>query len=649
MKLTIKSVSLRNFKGIRKLDIKPDGKNCSLIGDMGTGKTSVLDAIPFLFDDKSADGSADFGIKTQIDGKILHNLEHSASVDFDGDGQPLILSKVFHEVYSIKNGAASDELIGHSTDHYINGVKQKTKAAYLQKIKSMIGPDLELFRILTIPSYFATKVKWEKRRQIVCEVCKGAVTDDDVLSDPTFIPLKKAMDNRTVDEHMAYCKDTLAVIDKEQKEFVARFDENDRLSKTEIDTTEKEKDLQTSKSVLESLQKKLVRLTEGGEISGLKKELADIHTHIAKINRDHGDIVFNKVNEIRKNIYECETSKRRAEGEIYREEQKICDSVRNYECNIWQIEKLRNDYKGIFTEKFMPWDTCPTCTTKWMETPECYRSNAEGLYNIQKSASLESIQIEGKALRADNALLVLGISEIEGKLYQLETDIKNNDAAVQVYNAEILKVQSSVPNIDGYDRLLSDKVEINKKISSLMSGDIREEIKQVQADIAGTEAEIKNLMADIAKVSAAKDARDRIIELEARQKELAVQAEKLESEQSLLKEFYRRKIALQTARIKDYFAVAGFKMYENQINGGIKDCCIVTGEDGVEFDVSMNTGQRTAVGLDIIKTLSRYYNLYLPVLIDDANLITRYPEMENQVIKAVVLKDAKLQLHREEI
>ena len=44
MNIKIKSITLRNFKGLRDVSFDFDGRNATIIGDNGTGKTTIFDA-----------------------------------------------------------------------------------------------------------------------------------------------------------------------------------------------------------------------------------------------------------------------------------------------------------------------------------------------------------------------------------------------------------------------------------------------------------------------------------------------------------------------------------------------------------------------------------------------------------------------------
>ena len=73
----LKQMKLRNFKGIKELDIDFNLLDTNVYGKNATGKTTLVDAFSWLFFNKDSSGASDFDVKTKTpDGEYLHNLEH---------------------------------------------------------------------------------------------------------------------------------------------------------------------------------------------------------------------------------------------------------------------------------------------------------------------------------------------------------------------------------------------------------------------------------------------------------------------------------------------------------------------------------------------------------------------------------------------
>ena len=77
MNIKIKSITLRNFKGLRDVSFDFDGRNATIIGDNGTGKTTIFDALTWVLFGKDSHNSTDIDIKTiDATGEPMHRAEH---------------------------------------------------------------------------------------------------------------------------------------------------------------------------------------------------------------------------------------------------------------------------------------------------------------------------------------------------------------------------------------------------------------------------------------------------------------------------------------------------------------------------------------------------------------------------------------------
>ena len=98
---------LRNFKGVNNFTFRPDGKNTTISGRNGTGKTTVADACSWLLFDKDSLGNKQFSLKT-LDGSggELHNLEHEVTGIFIAGEKRIELQKTTAEKWTKKRGSA---------------------------------------------------------------------------------------------------------------------------------------------------------------------------------------------------------------------------------------------------------------------------------------------------------------------------------------------------------------------------------------------------------------------------------------------------------------------------------------------------------------------------------------------------------------
>lgn len=103
-----------------------------------------------------------------------------------------------------------------------------------------------------------------------------------------------------------------------------------------------------------------------------------------------------------------------------------------------------------------------------------------------------------------------------------------------------------------------------------------------------------------------------------------------------------------TERINSKFKSVRFRLFQDQVNGGVKDDCevLVPTAEGVLVPYTFaNNAARINAGLEIIGALSAHWGLTMPVFIDNAESITHITSLPSQVVRLVVSEaDSRLRL-----
>jgi DNA repair exonuclease SbcCD ATPase subunit len=223
--LTLTRLSLKNFKGVRNFVIEMNGQNVRIFGDNATGKTTLFDSFIWLLFDKDSQNKKDFAIKTLVEGKELHGLDHEVEATFDFNGKSLTLRKVYAEKWTKKRGSATAEFSGHTTDYFIDGVPSK-KNEYAAKVDSIIKEDI--FKLLTSPSYFNEQVKWQDRRKTLLDICGDITTDEVISSNTELYRLQEILNGRSIEDHRKVIAARRTEINKELEKIPVRIDEIQR-------------------------------------------------------------------------------------------------------------------------------------------------------------------------------------------------------------------------------------------------------------------------------------------------------------------------------------------------------------------------------------------------------------------------------------
>lgn len=638
-------LTLRNFKGIKALDLEPQGGNADLYGDNATGKTTIADAVNWLFFNKDTQNKADFAIKTlDGDGNEIHGLDHSVEAVFDLGDRNTSLCKVYSEQWTKKRGSATKEFTGHTTDYFIDGVPAKKKEydAYIAEICSE-----DIFKLLTNPGYFNEQLHWEKRRQILLEVC-GDLTDEEVIaSDKALSKLPEILNGRTLEDHRKVIAARRTKINDELKKIPVRIDEVTQglPDLSDFEGNDLQADIDSLHGKIREKEQELSRIEGGGEIAEKRVQLKEIESDLISLkNQLQGkiseqiDSKRRELQQVKSSLYDWQSEAKNKKGTLDYNQQQI----KHLETEMKELREkwhLVNDQNFSFEQS----NTCPTCGQALpSDQLEQAREKALADFNRDKAGRLEAITSRGKEYR------------LKAEAYQAEMDtlgdeiIKANNKAVEhnqkVHDIEIL-IENMMKDANAYQEdpayiaKMGEREALEAEIAQLRQNTSEAEQK-VNAEINDLNVALRVFERALAQAEQHEQGLKRIEELKAQERDLAAEYERLEQELYLTEQFVKAKVTLLEEKINSKFKLARFKLFDTQVNGGVVECCETT-FNGVPYSGGLNNGHRNAVGMDIINTLSEHYGFYPPIFVDNAESITVLPEMEAQVIRLIVSEKDK--------
>ena len=154
----------------------------------------------------------------------------------------------------------------------------------------------------------------------------------------------------------------------------------------------------------------------------------------------------------------------------------------------------------------------------------------------------------------------------------------------------------------------------------------------------------------LARRDAGKETAKRIITLEQQQKDVGVALAELEQQIALAERFITDRCAVLEESINALFPTVRWKLFERQINGGITDVCncMIPCESGLVAYESANTAAQIAADIEIVNVLSRHYDVYIPMFLDNAERINRIPPTDTQLITLSVSEDPELKIKKED-
>lgn len=652
-KIVLERLTLRNFKGFREYVLATNGGDVDAYGDNGTGKTTLFDGfIWLLFGKDSANRSEQkFEIK-ELDsaGKVLrHKLEHEVEADLLVNGRRRTFRRVYSEKWTKKRGSVTDSFEGHTTDYYIDGVPVK-QSEYQSEVDSLIKEDL--FRLLTSPSYFNEQLKKEERRKVLLEIC-GDVTDAEVIhSNSKLNRLPAILGDRDIEKHKEYVKNRCKEINKEIDRIPDRIDEAQRSQPDIAGLDESLLDGQIAqlRSTIKTKEEEMLRIQHGGETAVKEKRIREIESELLAIQSRLQSAVLDQVASKRNEVSLLQKDYDSLRRQIDNKRYQIKQNEQTTDLKTREAERLRAEWTEVNSKVFEGHhhdDHCPACGQALpAEQIQEAHAKAEAAFNRDKAQRLEQINIRGKAAKEQTIRLQSENERLSQEIEGLNDQLAEFQSKLAAAEQELDQLRSDIqdPKSDpGYQELLREKASIQDEIARLKES-AQGEVSRLSEELSGLENRLRDLQRDRFKLDAYKESEKRIAELEAQEKSLAAEYERLQEELFLTEEFTRSKVALLDSKINSKFKYARFRLFKEQIDGGLNEVCD-TLYNGVPYDGGLNNAARINVGLDIINTLSEHYGFSAPIFIDNAEAVTKLIDTDAQVIRLIVSEpDKKLRI-----
>jgi DNA repair exonuclease SbcCD ATPase subunit len=634
------SLSLKNFKGVSFFVLDASGESVKVFGDNATGKTTLFDSFIWLLFDKDSQNKKDFAIKTlTFNGEEHHGLEHEVEGSFLINGVPLTLRKVYSEKWTKKRGAATSEFTGHTTDYYIDGVPVKLKE-FKEKVDSIVQEDI--FKLLTSPSYFNEQLKWQDRRKTLLEIC-GDLSDEEVIaSNQSLASLPTILMGRTIENHRKVIAARRSEINKELDKIPVRIDEIKRnlpevsqLNKALIDS----EIVRLNTSIDENMTL-INTIKNGSAVTEKQKKILEIESELLEIKRDHESDSKDKVYQLKAKIQEEQSNVSILNSKLENVKNQKRFNDQNLQTIDTQLSQLRQEWFEVDGRQFTHTDACecPTCGQSLpQEQVEDAKTKALSQFNLDKAKQLEDINAKGKQGKESKEQYLKNNEALAKENEKLNGQITEKKESLNKLTTQLTLLEATVVDVldnPSYVSKLQEKKAIESEIVTLRQMS-EQSIQDVQLIIGELRTERDQLQNQLGYFAQHEQSKTRIDELMQQERNLAAEFEKLEQELYLTEEFTRSKVVLLEEKINSRFKFARFKLFKQNINGGLEETC-ETLFNGVPYSNGLNNAARINVGLDIINTLSEHYGFSAPIFVDNSEAVTKLVDTNSQVISLVV-------------
>lgn len=675
MKMILKSLHIENFKGIKSLDVNFSEKT-KIKGQNAAGKTTIFDAFTWLLFNKNSAGEEKFNVRPlDKDGNRVDNVEIKVVAVLDVDGKEVELSKVQKQNWVKKRGTDTVTLQGNVNSFEIDGYP-KSESDFKAYVSGLAQSE-DMFKMLTNPQYFSS-LKWKEQRDILMKLIADFSDVELAKTDAKYAPLLDELEKApSTDDIRSKFSKALTERKKKRAEIPVRIDEAEK-SKVDIDVAERE-------LARADLTRKIAEID--GKIANSGSAIGDLRSREMQLQFDMSGITQTMSGEL-------SAKRRKLDDDIFDADEKIDDlhqKIQSAENQIMDNEKAISDADAerknlgvkYNAEKAKAFDEAPyqfdeskwvfddsttVCSLCGQKLPddkiEQIKADFETRKAKAKADAEEKLKTDRFKFDTDkkvelNRLITLGtekknliteLTEKNAELQQSIESLKKQEQETLAQKEELSKQLSQLPEEadysqnEEYAKLKAEHDEVLAKIEKLESEGADSVVDELKAEKSDLQARLDEVNAIVAKASMNVEIDERIAELQAEQKEIGQKVADQEQMLYLLEEFIRFKLDKISDSINSHFKTVNFKLFEMQLNGGMKDCCECT-VNGVDYS-DLNSGHRIVAGLDIIRSLSEMYGVSCPIFVDNAESLNEFnvPDMDAQLILLTVSEDKQLKV-----
>ena len=636
-------LTMENFKACASRTFDFNGRNAVIYGANGTGKTTVYNALTWLLFDKVAgdDGtvmSAPDIKPNGTDGEVAdHTAISSVEATFSVDEGTVTLRREYKEVWEAKRGAKEKTMNGHTSNYFWNGVPVQ-----LQDFKARLAATLaseDLFWALSNVHWFGRGMDWKARRNMLADVC-GLPDDMAVLAANAerFPGLAEAMNGlpfpdfrKKVDtdrSKLEKARNGYPISLKEVRRTIRQYDKTDFNALRSMRDARETEIRQKTDDLSKLDNGTLIASTRNG-LESVRNQARELELENRRYRQSQTPPPDNRRPELEANLQQWQSAQAEAERRVT-VEQSLMERLDA------QIQALRVDWSNANAKTFTD-AVCPTCG---QTLPPEVQEMAHRKFEANKEYDMAHICDRANELKANREAAKTRKEEAELAAENARWNVASVTEKLQRLPAAQMPIVADLSNY------ANDMAEYNRKIEALqaqidaLEAQSAEQRAALNADLARLRWEKSQLDGQIAGEKVLQDCRTREEELLEAMSNAAEELSALDKWRDMCEAFTRFKAGYIENGVNERFRTVRFKLFQPQVNGGLKECCDVY-IGGGRLDHGLNTGAEYNAGIDVINALSEHYGVRVPLFVDGAESVSELLPIDTQVIRLVVSRNDK--------
>lgn len=643
MHLRLNKLTIENFAGIKKQCFEFNGHNSKIHGANGTGKTTTATALQWLLFDKGLDGSTKSFNPVPVDknNNELYELIPTVEAEFTIDDHTLLLRKESRPKYTTNQKTNRKEYSRSRTKRQFINEEPVKISDYKSRIKDVIDEDV--FKLITNPAAF-NNLDWKKRREILFEIADPINNEDIINSNDELKGLSDLLNDHDIETKKKIVYDKIKQINKEIQDIPTRINQESK-GLQEVEPLN-DSELKQIESEIESLKQQKIEVKNGSKSIELKNKLAELEGELSRLKSNHNFEIDNKIHVLTNEFNTEQSTVLNYTSKIRVHKQEIEHEEKRRKALLSDYKMIETNFKELQDKQFEYTATnlCATCGQKLpADQIESVKQKAIEKFNKEKSADLEVLANKKDEMLNEGKKIKPVIEKIQSEIDKYQKYVEDASKKSEKIKKQIDKFkekQTDVTETEAYRAIVSEIKEIKQEQQNIQES-ISSTVLMIDEQINDLYVKKSKFDERLMIIESNKRSEQRIKDLRAKEDNLLDEKEECAHQLYQLNLFTTTKINMLTDNINEKFDIAEFKLFNQLVNGELEETCITLVE-GVEYGGGLNNAARINVGLDIINTLCRHYNVTAPIFIDNAESVTDIIKTDAQQIQLIVSENSEL-------
>lgn len=655
-KILFKTLKLQNFCGIRA-GVFDFGEDLTVIsGDNGRGKSTIGNAIMYTLFGTDTNGMQ-LDIKTFDENhNIIKEIEHSSELVMLVDGDEISFKRVLTDKWK------GDKCT--NTFKYIIDGELTTAGDFNKAVNNIFQEDP--FAWCISPNIFLG-MTWQKQREFLQSLACDISVDDITKGEEKYDYLVELLKQKDIDAILHHLKHKRTEVQKELDAVPIRLAELDKALPAKQDWDALETEKAELKEKLVEIDNKVQQIRTGGadrvRLDGIRKkiEFAEKRKRMMEQGADkestdnmtkhqsdvlNANAAFNKAESTVDNLKAVMSGYPTTEVQINAQIEECKKKVGDFNKRSEEIAKRSwewNDKDGF----------CPQCGQALpLGDVQLLKQESQNRFNSQKAEDMKELNNEFAKLQSAYTELNKELEKLNDDRQTTTNQLVKAHQALNDAEKHKAEVDADVPRT--YEQILAEKVEyqqVLKEIGELQAeldkpSESNEDNDKLLLQLDEERKPLSDRYDEVLELLASKASYDNtMLHIEAAQNDKTTfqeQLDDIDDKLNVTNEFYQLSCKALEDKVNQHFRFVKWSLFLPKLDGEKKPYCECY-HNGVPYS-RLNGAAKVNAGIDIARTIGQFYDVSVPVVLDECESVNHPLSTGGQQIRLVVSKDDKLKV-----